>query len=220
MKHVAMATLLGGVMVLCLYTVPFLGFFLWKVLGMLGLGVVIYTLLLTMKSERAESQRLAAEAMAASGASAGIVATTLNPAATASEATLVPPALPLTTLPRAGFWLRFAASALDAVIVGALTGITHSGDFFLLVYAVYCVALWALKGSTVGGIVCGLKVVRLDDRPVDWTVAIVRGLGGFLSLAVAGLGFIWVAFDKERQSWHDKIAGTAVVQAPKGVSLI
>ncbi len=63
-------------------------------------------------------------------------------------------------------------------------------------------------------------MVRLDDRPVDWTVAIVRALGGFLSLFVAGLGFIWVAFDPERQSWHDKIAGTTVVHVPKGTPLV
>ena len=80
--------------------------------------------------------------------------------------------------------------------------------------------LWATKGSTIGGIICGLKVVRLDDRPVDWGVAIVRALGGFLSLVVAGLGFIWVGFDDERQSWHDKIAGTTIVRVPKGTSLV
>ena len=62
--------------------------------------------------------------------------------------------------------------------------------------------------------------MRLDERKVDWTVSIVRGLGGFLSLAVAGLGFIWVAFDQEKQSWHDKIAGTIVVQSLKVGSLI
>jgi uncharacterized RDD family membrane protein YckC len=82
------------------------------------------------------------------------------------------------------------------------------------------VVLWALKGTTIGGIVCGLKIVRLDDRKVDWMVAVVRGLAGFLSLAVAGLGFLWVAFDDQKQSWHDKIAGTTIVQLPKGMSLL
>ena len=48
----------------------------------------------------------------------------------------------------------------------------------------------------------------------------VRTLGCFLSLAVVGLGFLWVAIDDDRQSWHDKIAGTVVVRVPKGVSLI
>ncbi len=62
--------------------------------------------------------------------------------------------------------------------------------------------------------------MRLDDRPIDWGVAIVRGLAAFLSLVVAGLGFIWVAFDDDKQSWHDKIAGTTIVHVPKGTSLI
>ncbi len=220
MKHVAVATLLGSVLILLLYTVPFLGFFLWKVLGMLGFGVVLYTLFLTIRDERAASQQFQATQAAATPATAGATGIVAESGETTPEGTVAPPTLPVTTLPRAGFWLRIAASALDAVIVGVVVGVTQTEDFFLLWYAVYCVALWALKGTTIGGIVCGLKIVRLDERKVDWTVAIVRGLGGFLSLAVAGLGFVWVAFDKERQSWHDKIAGTIVVVSPKGGSLI
>jgi uncharacterized RDD family membrane protein YckC len=65
-----------------------------------------------------------------------------------------------------------------------------------------------------------LKVVRIDQRELDWATAIVRALGCFLSLAVGGFGFVWVAFDDEKQSWHDKIAGTTVVRVPKGVSLV
>jgi uncharacterized RDD family membrane protein YckC len=41
-----------------------------------------------------------------------------------------------------------------------------------------------------------------------------------LSLAVAGLGFIWIAIDPEKQSWHDKIAGTVVVRATRHASLL
>jgi len=28
-----------------------------------------------------------------------------------------------------------------------------------------------------------------------------------------GLGYIWIAFDKNKQAWHDKIAGTYVIKA-------
>jgi uncharacterized RDD family membrane protein YckC len=91
---------------------------------------------------------------------------------------------------------------------------------FLLILAAYGAVMWQLRGTTVGGSICHLKVVRLDDRPLDWTCAIVRALSCFLSLIVVGLGFLWVAFDDEKQSWHDKIAGTVVVQVPKGVALI
>jgi uncharacterized RDD family membrane protein YckC len=72
----------------------------------------------------------------------------------------------------------------------------------------------------VGGIVFDLQVVRLDDRAVDWETSIVRALACFLSMAVAGLGFLWIAFDPGKQAWHDKIAGTAVVRVRKGVPLV
>jgi uncharacterized RDD family membrane protein YckC len=139
--------------------------------------------------------------------------------------TASPPIISAVTLPRAGFWIRLAAVLLDCVLAGmvfAMLGhvLRFLGGGFPLWFAVYNVVMWGAKGTTVGGIICGLKIVRLDDRPVDWGVAAVRGLGGFLSLAVAGLGFIWVAFDPEKQSWHDKIAGTTIVKVPRGTPLV
>lgn len=223
MKHVAMATLIGSLLLLLLYTVPFLGFLLWKVLGVIGTGVVVYTVILGMRRER--QAQPAAAAVAGAGAAATAALGAIPPAmgmgaGPGGGTTAVPPVLPVTALPRAGFWIRIAASALDTIIVGIVLGVVHLGSWFLPMFLIYCVVLWALRGTTIGGIVCGLKVVRLDEREVDWTVAIVRGLGGFLSLAVVGLGFVWVAFDNERQAWHDKIAGTTIVRMPKGVSLL
>jgi uncharacterized RDD family membrane protein YckC len=139
-----------------------------------------------------------------------------------------PPVISAATLPRAGFWIRIGASLLDfimvAIVVEMLSKVLHGwllpGGSVPFWFTVYCVVMWATKGTTIGGIICGLKVVRLDDRPIDWGVAIVRAIGGYLSLAVAGLGFIWVVFDDERQSWHDKIAGTTIVKVPKGTALM
>ena len=147
----------------------------------------------------------------------------------ASGVSAAPVVISAATLPRVGFWLRLAATLLDLIMIGIVTGMSehlfrvvnfHPGGGFPLWVVVYHVIFWATKGTTIGGIICGLKVVRLDDRPVDWGVAIVRGLSAFLSLAVAGIGFIWVAFDDEKQSWHDKIAGTTIVKVPKGTALL
>ncbi|MGH8294599.1 MAG: RDD family protein, partial [Steroidobacteraceae bacterium] len=90
----------------------------------------------------------------------------------------------------------------------------------LLVLAAYGAVMWKFKGTTIGGIVCDLKVVRIGGAPLDWGTAIIRALGCFLSLVIACLGFIWIAVDREHQAWHDKIAGTVVVRVPKGVGLI
>lgn len=226
LAHPVFGVLIGGLIVLGLYTIPIVGFITYKLLGILGLGVVVYTLILQFKASRpvkplvaagAAGGAVAAPTLGASGAVPPLVGQTATSAA--------PVVISAVTLPRAGFWHRLGAVVLDAVLVGILCGflsnIWHNfGSAFPFWFAAYNVAMWATKGTTIGGIICGLKVVRLDDRPVDWGVAIVRGLSAFLSLAVAGIGFIWVAFDDEKQSWHDKIAGTTIVKVPKGTALL
>jgi len=207
LNHVVVATMLGGSLVLLLYTVPFLGFITWKVFGIIGWGVVIYTLFLEIRKNRP---------MPTDPSEAAAVAGTTKAVPEESQ----PPELPLTSMTRAGFWIRITATLIDVIVVGIVGLILFLSDWFLLLFAVYCTVLWVTKGTTVGGVVFGLKIVRLDEGPIDWSVGIVRVFGGFLSLVVAGLGFIWVAFDHEKQSWHDKIAGTVVVRVPKSVSLI
>jgi uncharacterized RDD family membrane protein YckC len=132
----------------------------------------------------------------------------------------VPP--PITAaMPRAGFWIRMAALLLDVLLIGFVMSLLHPfGNFHIMVLAIYGAVMWKLRGTTVGGIVCDLHVVRLDGRPLDWETAIVRALGCFLSLFVVFLGFIWIAFDYNHQAWHDKIAGTVVVRAKRGAPLM
>jgi uncharacterized RDD family membrane protein YckC len=144
--------------------------------------------------------------------------------ASVGGAALPPPVVSAVTLPHAGFWIRLCALGIDvilcALVIHLIPWVHFKWSLCLLLLAVYGAVMWKLRGTTVGGSIFHLKVVRLDDRPLDWTMAIVRVLGCLISLVVVGLGFIWVAFDDEKQSWHDKIAGTVVVKMPKGVSLI
>jgi uncharacterized RDD family membrane protein YckC/cytoskeletal protein CcmA (bactofilin family) len=131
------------------------------------------------------------------------------------------PALDVTTLPHAGFWIRMLALLIDLILIAIAMGwLLGHGSSVLLMLAAYGAIMWKFKGTTIGGIVCDLKVVRVGGGPLDWGTAIIRALGCFLSLVVAGLGFIWIAIDREHQAWHDKIAGTVVVRVPKGVGLI
>ena len=257
LSHAAVATLIGGVIVLALYTVPFVGMTVQKTFDVLGLGVVVYTLMLASKRPKPAApvapvppaggapvappplMPVAPVGLGGSAVASGIVAGAADvapgamaavppmaagfaaPVATVSGPVAPAVAVSAATLPRAGFWIRVAALALDGILVGILVGMLGGvGKYMLLLLAAYGAVMWKLKGTTIGGIVCGLKVVRLDGREIDWATAIVRALGCFLSLAVVGLGFIWVAIDDEKQSWHDKIAGTTVVRVPKGVSLL
>ena len=249
--HPALAVLVGGAVLLVLYTVPFVGFLLYKVTDLIGLGIVLLTLALMLRSAR-EARKgppPAASAPAGNAGTSPVGATTLPPAASAATqeasaqtadaatpaaaaagagaGTAVPPAAVRVAEPahagmeRATFWQRMAALFLDLVLVGVvLSMIGHVRSSLLLVLAAYGCVMWVLRGTTIGGSVLGIHVVRLDGRPVDWGTSIVRALGCFLSLIVAGLGFIWIAFDDQKQAWHDKIAGTVVVRRPGGTSII
>ena len=255
LSHPAVAVLIGGALVLLLYLVPVLGFLVYKLLGVLGLGAVVYTVILAARAHQAArtapggaggaaarppgaGPAMSGAAPSASGpamsdaASSGAAPTMSDappssaagaPGANAAQpaaAAQTPP--PVTAaLPRAGFWIRMGALLLDIFLVGVLMGVLHhSHDLELLVLAAYGAMMWKLRGSTIGGIVFDLRVVRTDGREIDWGTAIVRALACFLSLAVAGLGFFWIAFDDHRQAWHDKIAGTVVVRVAKGTPLV
>jgi uncharacterized RDD family membrane protein YckC len=223
--HPALGVLVSGVAVIILYLVPVLGFIVFNVLGVLGFGAAMYTAILALRSDKAP---IAAASTAAPTPEPIKTTTepTMNTASTAETATVQPPpASPAAsisaTLPRAGFWLRMAALLIDLIITGVVLSIVHHGDnLHLIVLAAYGAVMWKLKRTTIGGIVCGIALVRVDEREIDWATAIVRALGCFLSLVVAGLGFIWIAFDENKQAWHDKIAGTVVVRVPKGISLL
>lgn len=247
LSHPAVTVLIGGAVALLLYLLPILGFVIYKLLGLLGLGAVVYTILQAVRARRVargvEPPPAQAAVSAAAIAAAADAAPSPSPSpspvpsppppqaepATPSEPpqpeaqTLKAAAAPSATasLPRAGFWIRIAALILDVLLVGILLGVAHHiFRLELLALAAYGAVMWKLRGSTIGGIVFDLQVVRLDGRDIDWSTAIVRALGCFLSLAAVGLGFIWIAFDRSNQAWHDKIAGTVVVRVAKGVSLV
>lgn len=264
---IALATLVGGIFVTLLYLVPVLGIIAFNVVGILGLGAVLYTSLRligarqsgaspstagstapspsdTTQATPAYADATAGNAAATQAAPAdagdlmhGQTATNLDPA----DASNVEPAAPtsqfhasqphggpgatssasaLTTLPRAGFGIRMIALLIDTILVAIVINVLTDGNLFLLILATYGAVMWKLKGTTIGGIVCHLKVVRLDGHELGWDTAIVRALSCFLSIAFAGLGFFWILFDAERQSWHDKIAGTVVVRSPRSIPLL
>ena len=124
------------------------------------------------------------------------------------------------TFPRAGFWERIGAAFLDVVLVSILGSLVGGAPWGFLVALAYFAGMWAWRGTTIGGIVLNLKVVRFDDKPLTFAVALVRGLAAAFSVIVICLGFLWIAWDPEKQAWHDKIAGTVVVRLPRGMPLV
>jgi uncharacterized RDD family membrane protein YckC len=156
-----------------------------------------------------------------------------DPTAGAHVPPIPPPPLPppppppvftygLAQYPRAVLFDRLAAFILDCILVAVATALLEvRGDdgWFWFLLLVYHIGFWAWKGTTLGGIVLNLKVTRTDGADLRFQDALIRGLSGIFSIASLGIGFFWMLQDPEGQTWHDKIAGTLVVKAPREVVL-
>jgi uncharacterized RDD family membrane protein YckC len=132
------------------------------------------------------------------------------------------PASDLALYPRASFLDRAAAFALDVVLIAIVNAVMQfpwSGGGFLVVVLAYQIGFLAWRGTTLGGVVCGLRVVRVTGGNLRFVDAMVRGLTSVFSIAALGLGCLWMLNDPERQTWHDKIAGTVVVKMPREMVL-
>jgi uncharacterized RDD family membrane protein YckC len=70
-----------------------------------------------------------------------------------------------------------------------------------------------MKCQTLGRRILGLTVVNQSGEAVGfWRGALRETIGKFVSTILFGLGYIWVAFNRDKQGWHDKISGTYVVR--------
>jgi uncharacterized RDD family membrane protein YckC len=83
----------------------------------------------------------------------------------------------------------------------------------VFVTAAYFVWFWTHGGQTLPMKTWRFKVVRADGGPLGWVQALHRYLIAVLGFLALGLGFLWAFFDRERLFLHDRLAGTALVDA-------
>ena len=204
--------LLGTAIFYLLYTIPLIGGLAWAVISLVGVGSVLVAAAGGLRREVDRSRPVMPSPPPSSGG--GVPDMASAPGA-------VPPSIAAPMgFARVGFWIRACAMALDLVLIILLTVASHFPPVFLLAWAAYHVGMWTWKGTTIGGIVMGIKVVRTDGREVDFAVALVRAIASVFSALVFGLGFFWAGWSRDKQSWHDKIAGTMVVRVPREMALI
>jgi uncharacterized RDD family membrane protein YckC len=123
--------------------------------------------------------------------------------------------------PLASIESRFIALIIDSMVLGAVTSAgwlgTRSGAGAGLGFFVGLAYQWFFltqnHGQTIGKMLMGIRVVKLSGEPLQATDAILRYLGTYLNSAIFMLGWLWAAWDENRQGWHDKIANTIVVKA-------
>jgi uncharacterized RDD family membrane protein YckC len=137
----------------------------------------------------------------------------------------------------AGFWIRTGAAIIDTIltliiIAPILTAIygakywdpdsdnifSFQGGwdiFFSEIFpAMVIIALWVYKSATPGKMATKLTIVDAETGAKPSTGQfLIRYLGYYIATIPLFLGILWVAFDKRKQGWHDKLAGTVVIKS-------
>jgi uncharacterized RDD family membrane protein YckC len=122
--------------------------------------------------------------------------------------------------PRASFGRRLVALLIDGVLVAIVYGIVYAivgeTSASLVTLAVWFAYFTFFEGSpsgqTIGKRALGIRVI---DFRAGGPIGFARGLGRtaarILSGLVCYLGYFWMLWDGEKQTWHDKLATTVVV---------
>ena len=125
----------------------------------------------------------------------------------------------LSAIVYAGFWIRFVAWLIDAIILtipNIIIGlVVESPGSILLQFAigiVYTIGFWTAEGATPGKMAMGLRITTVQGEPVDFGKAVLRYIGYFVSGITLGIGYLMIAFTREKRGLHDLIAGTVVIK--------
>ncbi|MCW3120549.1 MAG: hypothetical protein JWQ38_41 [Flavipsychrobacter sp.] len=121
----------------------------------------------------------------------------------------------------AGFWQRFGASFLDALIILIplkiinwcfFTGIYSPMLFNLIAGWLYSALLESGPGmATLGKKALGLKVTDLRGGRISFGQATGRHFGKIISSIILLIGYLMMLWDDKKQTLHDKMAGTLVI---------
>jgi len=137
---------------------------------------------------------------------------------------------PLATTRYAGFWIRFVAFLIDAMIAGAIATIL-SRMFFGNYYprfegeqdpgygAMSLIINWlyfayqesSAKQATIGKLAVGIRVCTENGDRLTFANATGRFFAKIVSAIILLIGFVMIAFDNKKQGLHDKLANTLVV---------
>jgi uncharacterized RDD family membrane protein YckC len=79
---------------------------------------------------------------------------------------------------------------------------------FAFVYLQYFGLFTIFGGSTPGMMVSGLQVASFTDDVPTPRQYMLRAVGYILSAGTCFLGFLWVLWDEDGLTWHDRISQT------------
>jgi uncharacterized RDD family membrane protein YckC len=151
----------------------------------------------------------------------------------------------------AGWWRRVGAHVIDLVVISIIAGIffgifaAFAGAGFLVgdttgfIAAVLALLGWGLcvvvaaflyaplmmartNGKTLGRMVCGIRVVRANGKPIDFGYAALREVAvkwlligvvaGSFTFGLAPLiDYLWPLWDEENRALHDMVVDSRTI---------
>jgi uncharacterized RDD family membrane protein YckC len=131
-----------------------------------------------------------------------------------------------------GFWKRLLAFFIDTLILVtvfvtiaiAIYGrryvqLASQGQTLLfdvlvqfVLPAVAAILFWRYRGATPGKMLVSARIVDAATLGAPSTGKLIGRYFAYIVSSIFMLGFIWIAFDRRKQGWHDKLAGTVVIQ--------
>ncbi|MDF0591770.1 RDD family protein [Candidatus Methanocrinis natronophilus] len=100
----------------------------------------------------------------------------------------------------------------ESIVRSVFGEVFHHTQFIMAAFGIGYYTYFFGKGQTPGMRLVEIRLVRTDGvEPVGLPRGFLRWVGMEISGIFLLLGYIWILIDKKRQGWHDKIAGTYVV---------
>ena len=148
------------------------------------------------------------------------------------------------SLTAAPFWRRVAAIIYDAILLIAIWFVTTmiymalkgmiigveamqniaeaelpTSDLLLTLCLLSTTFLffayfWQKLGQTLGMQVWRIRIQTIAGKGINWQQSALRFAGAAISFVTLGIGYLWMLWDKDRMTWHDKMSGTRVVFVP------
>ncbi len=127
--------------------------------------------------------------------------------------------------PRASFWQRLGAFVIDYIVqlvvivvfVGGLAAVSESlAVVGYLIAVIVLIAYFVMleggpTGQTLGKKALGIRVYDLKQGgPIGYGRGFIRWIGRIAS-SILLIGYLWSIWDSEKQTFHDKFAGSVVV---------
>ena len=137
--------------------------------------------------------------------------------------------MPAAAVRYAGFWRRFAAWIIDAIVlgiisqlIGVIVGIATDSDTTILIssnvfgvvigWLYYAIMESTSNQATLGKMALSIIVTDSAGNRISFARATGRNFAKYISTVILLIGYFMIAFTEKKQGLHDIIADTLVVQ--------